>query len=315
MLGRIVEIGNDSRHLCLSRGFLVVRHGGDETGRVPIDDVAALICNAHGLSYSNNLLVALAERGTPFVLCGRHHRPVGMLWPVQGHHRQAARMDAQLRAGLPLRKRLWKQLIQCKIGMQAAVVEWYEGNSAVLRRMAGKVRVGDPGNIEGQAARHYWTQMFGRQFRRDRCTEGVNAMLNYGYTVLRAGVARQVIAAGLHPGVPIHHANEGNPMRLVDDLMEPFRPLVDAEVRQLVEAGCQQVDFTSKSKLATMLVRYLAMPYGASPVCIVIQRMAVSLAQTYEGLADGLELPRPGHSTLAGFWDREDERAPSEAAD
>lgn len=227
MIGRIVEIAGDSRYLSLDRGFLVVSHRSDEVGRTPIDDIAGLIGNAHGLSYSNNLLVALAERGIPFVLCGAHHRPVGMLWPVDGHHRQAARMDAQLRASLPLKKRLWKQIVQAKIGMQAAALGLYGGPEPPLRRMAAKVRAGDPSNVEGQAARTYWPLMMGASFRRNPDSEDINALLNYGYTVLRSTVARHLMAAGLHPGVPLHHANEGNPMRLVDDVMEPFRPLVD----------------------------------------------------------------------------------------
>lgn len=307
MIGRLVEIANDARHLSLDRGFLVVSHRGLQIGRVPIDDVSAVIGNAHGLSYSNNLLVALAERGAPFVLCGPQHRPVGVLWPMQGHHRQAARMDAQLRASLPLRKRLWKRIVQCKIGMQAAVIGLHGGPEAPLRRLLGKVRVGDPGNVEGQASRAYWLLLFGRGFRRDRKAAGANAMLNYGYTVLRAAVARHVMAAGLHPGIPLHHANEGNPMRLVDDLMEPFRPLVDAWVRRLVDAGCVQVDVESKRVLALVPVRNLVMPYGTSPVSMVIQRLAVSLAQTYEDAGHRIELPSPSRACLSALWDEADD--------
>ena len=153
MIGRIVEIAGEGRYLSLDRGFLVIRHKGEEIGRTPIDDVAALIGNAHGLSYSNNLLVGLAERGTPFVLCGANHRPVCMLWPVEGHYRQAARMDAQLRVTQPLRKRLWKTIVQAKIGMQAAAIGLLGGPESALRRMVGKVRSGDPSNIEGQVSR------------------------------------------------------------------------------------------------------------------------------------------------------------------
>ncbi len=303
MIGRLVEIASDTRHLSRDRGFLVVSHRGQEVGRTPIDDVAALVGNAHGLSYSNNLLVALVERGTPFVLCGRQHQPVGILWPVDGHHRQAARMDAQLNASRPLRKRLWKQIVQCKIGMQAAVVGLYDGPEPPLRRLAGKVRVGDPGNVEGQASRAYWPLMFGKPFRRDRKADGINGMLNYGYTVLRATVARHLMAAGLHPGLPLHHANEGNAMRLVDDVMEPFRPLVDAWVRRLVECGCTQVGPDSKRALARLSVRSLVTPRGTSPVSMVIQRMVVSLAQTYEHPGHGIELPPPTRACLAALWD------------
>lgn len=303
MIGRIVEIAGDGRYLSLDRGFLVVSHKGTEMGRTPIDDVAALIGNAHGLVYSNNLLVALAERGTPFVLCGANHRPAGLLWPVDGHHRQAARMDAQLRASQPLRKRLWKQVVQAKIGMQAAVIGLYGGPEPPLRRLAGKVRSGDPSNIEGQAARLYWSLLLGMAFRRDREAQGINAMLNYGYTVLRAIVARQLMAAGLHPGIPLHHANEGNAMRLVDDLMEPFRPLVDAWVRRRAETGSLDLDANNRRALALLGTRSLLTSRGVSPVSVVVQRLAVSLAQVYESPDIRLELPDTGQAALAALWD------------
>ena len=303
MIGRIVEIAGDGRYLSLNRGFLVVSHKGEEIGRTPIDDVAALIGNAHGLVYSNNLLVALAERGAPFVLCGANHKPAGLLWPVENHHRQAARMDAQLRVGLPLRKRLWKQMVQAKIGMQAAVVGLFGGPEPPLRRLVGKVRVGDPSNLEGQAARMYWNLLLGKAFRRDREADGINAMLNYGYTVLRALVARQVMAAGLHPGIPLHHANEGNAMRLVDDLMEPFRPLVDACVRRLAEVGRAELDPTVRRGLAVLGTRSLHTTHGISPVGWVVQRFIGSLAQAYETPATPLEWPPTDKAALAPLWD------------
>ena len=303
MIGRIVEIAGEGRYLSLDRGFLVVAHKGKEIGRTPIDDVSALIGNAHGLSYSNNLLVALAERGAPFVLCGAQHRPVGILWPVETHHRQAARMDAQIRAAAPFRKRLWKLIVQSKIGMQAAVIGLYGGSEQPLRRMVGKVRSGDPSNVEGQAARTYWTMLFGKDFRRDFDAEDHNALLNYGYAILRAIVARQLMAAGLHPGIPLHHANEGNPMRLVDDLMEPFRPLVDAWVRRLIEAGTTEVDAHSKRALALLGVRNLHTEHGVSPVAIVVQRLVQSLAQAYEGPKRPLALPPTTRQALSSLWD------------
>lgn len=303
MIGRIVEIASDDRYLSLHRGFLVVSHKGEEVGRIPIDDIAALIGNAHGLAYSNNLLVALAERCIPFVLCGTHHRPVGLLWPVENHHRQAARMDAQIRASLPLRKRLWKQIVRCKIGMQASAIAYLGGSDLALRRMIPKVRSGDPSNVEGQAARLYWTQLMGADFRRDRKADGVNAMLNYGYTVLRATVARHLMAAGLHPGIPLQHANAGNPMRLVDDVMEPFRPLVDLSVRQLVATGHVELDTFTRRELAILGTRSLKTPRGISPVSVVVQHLASSLAQVYEVPDLVLELPIPHPSTLASLWD------------
>lgn len=303
MIGRIVEIARDGRYLSLDRGFLVVNHKGQEIGRTPIDDVVALIGNAHGLSYSNNLLVALAERGCPFVLCAANHKPVGMLWSVEGHHRQAARMDAQLRASLPLRKRLWKVLVQAKLGMQAAALAQCGLPDAQLRRLVQQVRAGDPSNLEGQGARAYWTLLLGREFRRNVDDDGINAQLNYGYAVLRAIVARHLMAAGLHPGIPLHHANESNSMRLVDDLMEPFRPVVDVLVRKLHHAGVQGVDAVFKQQIGRLHTLSLFTPEAVTPVSQAVQKMCASLAHVYEGKAQCLVLPVPETGVLAALWD------------
>ena len=303
MIGRIVEIASDGRYLSLDRGFLVVSHRGEEVGRTPIDDVAGLIGNAHGLSYSNNVLVALAERGCPFVLCGANHRPVGVLWPVEGHHRQAARMDAQLRASLPLRKRLWKSLVQAKLGMQAATLSLFGLPTTSLRRLVRRVRSGDPSNVEGHGARVYWSLLFGSAFRRDVDAKGINSMLNYAYAVLRATVARHVMAAGLHPGVALHHANEGNPMRLVDDLIEPFRPIADAWVRRLNAQGIAEVDANARRALGLLPTRSLRTAQGVSPLTSVVQRLAVSLAQVYERQIADLVLPPTANEVLSALWD------------
>lgn len=301
MIGRIVEIAGDLRYLSKERGFLVIAHNGQEQGRVPLDDVSALICNAHGLTYSNNLLVALAERGCPVVLCGRNHMPVGILCAIDSHHRQGARIDAQMSTTLPLRKHLWQQLVRAKLGMQASVLAAYNLPQAPLRALIPKVRSGDSGNLEGVGARRYWPLLFGGTFRRDVNAEGVNALLNYGYTVLRACVARHLLATGLHPGLPLHHANDGNALRLVDDLMEPFRPLVDAQVRQLADLGRYDVDAYNKRELALMLTRGIATEEGLSPVIVAIERLCISLAQVYERERKALALPYDRVESIAAW--------------
>lgn len=252
MIGRIVEVADDRRHLFVSRGFLVVQDTEGERkelGQVPLDDVAALIANAHGLSYTNNLLVALVERGAPFVLCAANHNAVGMLWCIAGNHQQAKRFDAQIGASKPKVKRLWADVVRTKQEQQATALEAVGAPTAPLTALVAKVRSGDPDNLEAQGARRYWSLLFGYEFRRDRDAGGINAMLNYGYTVLRAAIARAVIAAGLHPTVGLHHGNENNAMRLVDDLMEPFRPIVDLKVWKLHRCGKGEITPDTKRAL------------------------------------------------------------------
>ena len=299
MIERIVEIATDSRHIAVFRGFLEVRPaaGCDDqaVGRVPIDDVGALIVNAHGVTYSNNVLVALAERGAPVVFCGDRHDVKGVLWPLNGHHVQGRRIDAQLAASKPLRKGIWAQLVRAKLMQQAATLASVGRPSAVLRRLAKGVRSGDPDNREAQGARFYWPLLLGKDFRRSPTSDGANALLNYGYTVLRSCVARAVVAAGLHPSLGVHHSSDSNPLRLVDDFMEPFRPVVDRKVHALVAAGSTTVDRAEKRSLAEVVYEDLLTAEGErSPLTVCAQRLAVSYVQRLLGERGALALPMPG---------------------
>lgn len=297
MIGRIVEVADDKRHLFLSRGFLVVQDTDGERkelGQVPLDDITAVIANAHGLSYTNNLLVALAERNAPLVICAANHNAVGMLLPIEGNYQQAKRFDAQIAASQPLRKRLWADIVKSKLQQQAAALEAAGAPHIPLAALVRKVRSGDPDNMEAQGARRYWGLLFGNDFRRDQQGYGVNALLNYGYTVLRAATARAVVAAGLHPTLSLHHSNAGNAMRLVDDLMEPFRPMIDLKVWQLNKQGEAQVTPDSKRALVRVLYDDMQTSIGATPVMVCAQNLATSLAQIYIGEKDKLDLPLPG---------------------
>lgn len=297
MIGRIVEVADDRRHLSMNRGFLVVQDTEGERkelGQIPLDDIAAVIANAHGLSYTNNLLVALSERGAPFVLCAANHNAVGMLLPIDGNYEQAHRIEAQIAASQPTHKRLWASVVKSKLQQQAAALEAAGAPTAPLSALVRKVRSGDPENIEAQGARRYWGLLFGEEFRRDRDAGGLNAMLNYGYTVLRACTARSVVAAGLHPSIGLHHSNDNNAMRLVDDLMEPFRPMIDLKVWQLQRGGEREVTPQTKRALVRTLYDDMETDAGATPVMVCTQKLAVSLAQVYTGERATLDLPLPG---------------------
>ena len=248
---------------------------------------------AHGLTYTNDLLVELANRGIPAVLCGGNYLPVAWLWPVEGHHIQALRMRSQLEAAQPLRKRLWQALVKAKVAQQKNVLELLETPGGGLTTLAQRVRSGDPDNIEAQAARRYWPLIFGPNFRRDRSGGGPNPFLNYGYTVLRAAVARATAAAGLHPSIGIHHHNRANPFCLVDDLMEPFRPLVDFTVVQLMRAGHEGLTSEAKRALAGVLVMDMRTERGSTPLQTCIERAAQSAAQSYESCKPVFTFPGP----------------------
>ena len=291
MIGRVIEIAENGRHLAKARGFLTVTTGGIEIGRVPIDDVGAVIASAHGITYSNSLLAALAERCIPLVVCGSNHMPAAFLWTADGHYEQAGRMADQAGASKPLRKRLWAQIVRAKILGQGATLEAVGAPHGGFYLLSRNVRSGDPDNVEAQAARRYWPLLFGDGFRRDRRESGVNAMLNYAYTVLRAGAARAVMAAGLHPALGLAHRQRGNAFALADDLMEPFRPVADLLVSDLAKAGFTEVDREAKPRRAQVLATDMSGQRGVSPVGVCLQRLALSAARCFAGAARELELP------------------------
>jgi len=291
MIGRVVEVASEGRHLARLRGLMTVSRNGVEDARVPLDDIGVLLCNARGLSYSNDLMTELARRGVAVVLCGANYLPTAWLWPLEGHHVQAMRMRCQLEASLPLRKRLWQRIVREKIAQQSNVLELLQLNSGNVKAMARRVRSGDPDNVEAQAARRYWPLLFGDDFRRDRYGGGPNPFLNYGYTVLRAAVARAVVAAGLHPSLGIHHHNRLNPMCMVDDLMEPFRPFVDYTSVRLVAESKKELTPESKQALAEVLTMDMHTERGTTPLQTCIERAAQSLAQSFEAGKPSLVFP------------------------
>jgi CRISPR-associated protein Cas1 len=203
-------------------------------------------------------------------------------------------MSDQAGASAPLKKRLWQQIVRAKILAQGAALAAVGAEAGGFRLLARKVRPGDPDNVEAEAARRYWPLLFGSDFRRDTDSGGLNGLLNYGYAVLRAATARAVMAAGLHPSLGLMHSNRGNALVLVDDLMEPFRPIVDREVHRLQHEGILEVTGDAKKALARIMVVDLPAEEGLSPLMTCLDRLAGSLARAYAGEVDRLVLPEPG---------------------
>ncbi len=282
-MDQIVDISSDGQHLSAYRGFLLVQRDGDEVGRVPLDDIHAVIVHAHGVTWSGTLVERLAERGAPIVFCGANHLPIAVTLPIEGYHAQAGRMQAQWAASKPLAKQLWRRIVSAKIIMQGSLLaaRGIDGAQA-FPFMARRVTSGDKENLEAQAARRYWPLLMGEAFRRDRDAIGPNALLNYGYAVMRATCARAVVAAGLHPTIGIQHSNRSNAFALADDLVEPFRPLVDGVVERLTAAGVEALEPAVKRRFARLIAFDLRIGDEASPVSVAAQRLARSLARAFE---------------------------------
>lgn len=281
MVGRILELTRPGLSVHKRRGFLAVETSEGETGLIAFDDVEAVLVSSPGMVWSNTALGELAARQVPVMVLGQDFNPVSVMLPLHGHFRQAHRMRAQADASLPFRKQAWAALVRHKIAAQAEALERVNAPSERLRRLESAVRSGDPDNCEAQAAQAYWPLMMGREFRRDRDASGANALLNYGYAVLRAAAARAIVSAGLHPSLSVHHRSDGDALALADDLMEPFRPTIDLIVRRLCAQGITEVAEARGALVASLLADFPT-PQGASPLSQVLVRLAQSLAQSCE---------------------------------
>jgi CRISPR-associated protein Cas1 len=236
---------------------------------------------------------SLAESDAALVVCGSNHLPNAVLLPLADHSQVVWRVNDQIGASRPLRKQLWKQLVQAKIRAQAANLTNESAARSKLLDMAGQVRSGDPKNMEAQAARVYWLHFLPEEtFRRDRDAEGLNSLLNYGYAVLRAAVARSLVGSGLVPAIGLHHSNRANSFCLADDLMEPLRPLVDDRARELFRQGYEQLDREAKAGLLKLLADPVRMEDQQGPLMVNLHRMTASLVRCLQRATKSLEIPR-----------------------
>lgn len=248
----VVEVSQHSATLRMSDGCLAISTADKLLGRVPVDEVSAVLLSSPHTMCSVAALATLAASGTPVIFCNQSMQPAGMILPFRGHHEIATRISAQTTASLPLRRRLWKSLVQSKIAGQAAVLQETSNSDHGLLRAMRRVRCGDPNNVEARAARRYWRKLFGESFRRRRGEGLTNKMLDYGYAVLRAAVARSICVAGLHPSIGIHHHSRSNAFGLADDVIEPFRPVVDRTV------ALNRTEYSHAADLAPEIKRLLA---------------------------------------------------------
>jgi CRISP-associated protein Cas1 len=199
----------------------------DASVTLPLEDIAWLVLDTPQISVTGALLSALSDAGVALIVPDAKHHPSGVLLPFHRHHAQAAIAHAQVAMSQPLKKRLWQHLVVSKIENQAAVLAALGAPDAKpLKAMATQVNTGDPENVEARAARLYWSKLF-EDFKRQDENDRRNALLNYGYAVMRAAIARACVANGLIPAFGLHHASKTNAFNLVDDVIEPFRPLVD----------------------------------------------------------------------------------------
>jgi len=292
MIKHTIEISQEPAHLSVTRRQLVIERNGQCISQIPCEDVGLLIVDNARTTYTHSALIQIAQSDGVLVVCGDNHLPSAMLVPLSQHSQIVWRITSQIEASLPLRKKLWKQIVVEKVLRQASNLPKSYPAYKKLVDLSKRVQSGDVTNIEAQAAKIYWQNwLWQEEFRRDSDGDGLNAFLNYGYAIIRAAVARAIVGAGLSPALGLHHCNRSNHFCLADDLMEPFRPLIDACVRGLVDRGVLEVSSEAKRMLALCLYRTMTTEAGASPVATAIERLCTSLAQVIEGERAQLELP------------------------
>jgi len=293
MLKKILSFSNPF-HLSTKLDQLVIAN--KDTGELitrPIEDLGFIILDNQQITFTQHVLQLLAENNVSVVICDSKHHPSSMLMHLDTHHIQAERFRHQISASEPLRKQLWQQTVKAKIRNQAKVLELAGEKNITLINLANKVSSGDTSNIEGQAARIYWKQLFGSTFYRQREGPPPNPSLNYGYAIVRAAIARAVVGSGLLPTLGIHHHNKYNSFALADDVMEPYRPFVDLLVYRQIRAIPDYHNITKerKAEFLQLLSSDCLFKSNRSPIMVAMEYSSASLAKCFEGSVKKIDYP------------------------
>jgi CRISP-associated protein Cas1 len=294
MLRKTIEIATPGARLSVAHRQLVIERPEQPRATLPIEDLGVVIVDDRRASYSQAVFIELMSAGVTLIVTGHDHLPLGMMLPFDGHHVLTERHRAQVAASEPTRKRIWQALVGAKLRQQAVVLSHFMGDDAGLSEMARRVRSGDPDNLEAQGAQRYWPRLFGAAFRRDRSADGVNALLNYGYVVIRASLARAIVASGLIPSLGVFHKGRANPFCLADDLLEPFRPYVDWRVKLMILEQGAAPSLEMRETRAALLGLFnegVRVDGRRMPLLLAVERAASSLARALTG--DELKLSLP----------------------
>ena len=262
---------------------------------VPIEDVGLVLLDHQQITITHACIAALLENNAVLITCNSGHLPTGMMLPLEGHNTQSERFRYQIEASQPLKKQLWQQTIQAKICNQAAILAERNIPHENMQHWVKSVRSGDPDNYEGRAAAYYWKNVFPKkiEFFRGREGDPPNNLLNYGYAILRAIVARALVCSGLLPTLGIHHRNKYNAYCLADDIMEPYRPYVDRIVLGIIDRGENFLELGNAIKAQLLGIASIDVQLDSkrSPLMVGVQSTTASLARCYEGLARKINYP------------------------
>jgi len=261
---------------------------------IPIEDIGYVVLEHPQITITNGLLMKLVQNKTAIITCDTQHLPCSFLQPLVGHSEQTERMRYQLNASVPLKKQLWQQTVIAKIQNQANHFLARGKNALRLKRYANEVTSGDLGNQEALAAAFYFQNLFNiNGFSRNQKGIAPNNLLNYGYAILRAIAARALVSSGLLPSVGIFHHNKYNAFCLADDVMEPYRPFVDALVYDIVESGCniEELNTNLKAEMLTIPALDVILDGKQSPLMNAMSRTTASLFECFQGARRKIRYP------------------------
>lgn len=287
MIKRTLYFGNPA-YLKTSLQQLVVSRGKDMPEvSIPIEDIGVIILDHAQITITQPTLSRLLANNAAVITCNESHHPTGLMLNLDGHTLQSQRFKAQIEATVPLKKQLWQQTISAKIRNQSALLAKEGKENKLLENLAKNVKSGDTDNDEAQAASFYWKNIFPEKLQFRRLREGLppNHLLNYGYAVLRAVVARNLVGSGLLPTLGIFHRNQYNAYCLADDIMEPYRPFVDKVVCEIVRKGDLSKELTADQKTLLLSIPAMDIKIGKeqSPLMVGVQKTTASLAKCFEG--------------------------------
>lgn len=290
MLKRTLYFGNPS-YLKTSNEQMIISFPKDEEGKedksIPIEDVGIVILDHQQITITQALMSRLLENNVAFITCDNTHHPIGMMLNLNGNTLQSQKFKTQAEASLPLKKQLWQQTVSAKIMNQALMLKMANREHNYLLNLSEKVKSGDSENHEALAAAYYWRRLFDEtlEFKRARDGEPPNNLLNYGYAVLRAMVARALVGSGLMPTFGIFHRNQYNAYCLADDIMEPYRPYVDKLVWDIVSSSKDYYFLNPDIKKILLSIPTITVEIDdkKSPLITAVSKTTSSLAGCFEG--------------------------------
>lgn len=304
MIKRTLYFGNPAYLKTLNEQLVFESPETGETKQVPIEDIGVLILDHQQITITQALMAKLLANNIAFISCDNSHHPTGLLLNLDGNTLQSAKFAAQIEASIPLKKQLWQQTVSAKISNQATLLDWQNVPIKNMLNWSMEVKSGDSENHEAMAAAYYWRNIFRHTslsnddgitstFKRERFGEPPNNLLNYGYAILRAIVARNLVASGLLPTLGIFHRNQYNAYCLADDIMEPYRPFVDRIVLDMVKMKGHFLELgpSMKKTLLTIPTIDVLIKEEKSPLMVAVQKTTGSLSKCFEGKSRKIDYP------------------------